>query len=603
MDQKEGAECEIDYTPYFVPLNDEVTKIMVPVYMYYFERYFLDVEDKTELDMEIGSILDESEEGLELLKRALSKYNTMPEEAKCKLFDPKTVKLASGIKEGLNHDLVRERIKSVKPEVVLNPEEPLPEYTPAAPSELVAKNNYHSEFTWHTIKLDWQDNSNNEDGFLIYRAFKGAGEATCGKFQLIKTVGPDVTTFVDELTKPTNSDDLYCYQVVAFQNSSIAPVGQHPGQLESSPSNIACSKYDVVVEICPDDDEDGVCNDFDECEGIKGVQPHGCFDKDNDWVHNGVDWCEEVAWPYDPMQKYPPLKKGCPPRYTLRWMGMEVLNNSGPYAFGQYKWPGLKNNEIHNDNGYGYGEEPYLNFLFLNGQIQGAKADASAQWCCGEGVDVKKGDFKEPDYDYYGEEEWGQDEDILDHGLKVWPDQGPDYIDVEYGLAMNVTLWERDYKAEIMPDEVEGGSDLEKSLKAGGKIAQAFITCAGTGGIGCVAGIATGVIGAIFGLDSSPDPIPVPDPDDFQGTNTWYITHYDAGRKTKMTGAYGFWFEMPTLYDITCLGWQPCYPEEGFTATMRAKVYFCLVREGVPESQIKNVCEPYTKLTYPTQYK
>ncbi len=52
------------------------------------------------------------------------------------------------------------------------------------------------------IKVSWQDNSDNEDGFRIYR-----------NGNKIATVGPNTTSYVH---KNLSSDTRYCYQVVSY---------------------------------------------------------------------------------------------------------------------------------------------------------------------------------------------------------------------------------------------------------------------------------------------------------------------------------------------------------------------------------------------------
>jgi hypothetical protein len=72
----------------------------------------------------------------------------------------------------------------------------------------------------NAIRLDWNDNSNDEDGFRILRG----GQA-------IATVGPNVTTYTDTGWNPAV---LNCYQVVAFNQIGVAPSSEEcpggPGQ-------------------------------------------------------------------------------------------------------------------------------------------------------------------------------------------------------------------------------------------------------------------------------------------------------------------------------------------------------------------------------------
>src|SRR5574342_1095589 len=68
-----------------------------------------------------------------------------------------------------------------------------------------------------TARLSWQDNSDNEDGFRIYRI---TGDARVR----IAEVGKNVTTYVDY-----NASPKACYVVTAFNSAG-----------ESLPTNKAC---------------------------------------------------------------------------------------------------------------------------------------------------------------------------------------------------------------------------------------------------------------------------------------------------------------------------------------------------------------------------
>jgi hypothetical protein len=67
------------------------------------------------------------------------------------------------------------------------------------------------------IKLDWEDTSDNEKGFRIYRV------TPKGKTKIAE-VGPNVTTYIDK-TSLSNA----CYVVTAFNSAG-----------ESDPSNTSC---------------------------------------------------------------------------------------------------------------------------------------------------------------------------------------------------------------------------------------------------------------------------------------------------------------------------------------------------------------------------
>ena len=68
-----------------------------------------------------------------------------------------------------------------------------------------------------TAHLKWEDTSDNEEGFRIYRI-------TAKDTTKIAEVGPNVTTYIDKDALPGN-----CYAVSAFNSAG-----------ESPPSNTAC---------------------------------------------------------------------------------------------------------------------------------------------------------------------------------------------------------------------------------------------------------------------------------------------------------------------------------------------------------------------------
>jgi hypothetical protein len=288
-------------------------------------------------------------------------------------------------------------------------------------------------------------------------------------------------------------------------------------------------------------------------------------------------------------------------------MGMKILNNSGAYTYPGYTFTydnGKK--DPTNEGGdpkdtFGYGEEPYLFFAFLNGMTQkGMKEHGATRWCCGERVDVKKGKDFEPDNDSSGEEHPLKLQDLLDHGLTVFPAISGKFaeIDDDLGLSMTVTLMERDWTALITPEKK--ASALAATFKVGGAVAGAIGGCVGSGGFGCLLSVGAAmktVIESLFGfLQTPPPPIEIEDPDDYMGTDVWAITRAEAKFRTVDDGAYAFWFDTPTPYFKSCLGWQPCPAGAGVPTTMRAKLYFCLYREGIPESQIKKACTPFEQV-------
>ncbi len=92
---------------------------------------------------------------------------------------------------------------------------------PSSPSGLTTEATSPTEIT-----LSWQDNSDNEDGFRIYR-----------NGTRVATVGPNVTTYTH---KNLNSETRYCYEVVSYNESG-----------ESETSNRNCAVTKVAIPEVP----------------------------------------------------------------------------------------------------------------------------------------------------------------------------------------------------------------------------------------------------------------------------------------------------------------------------------------------------------------
>ncbi|GAB4275485.1 MAG: hypothetical protein Kow0092_31110 [Deferrisomatales bacterium] len=643
-------------------------RVLVPVFLYHLERYFLGLTDGSEVDRAVAAAMDEDPvyargdldrdravdgadaarmasdlargacpEGCpgdltgdgrvdgadlelwaldlgsrhhEALRRALTAYRALSEEEKLLSFDPETVRLTQDPRFPLDWDLVRSRLARADPSLarLLTPL--------GAPSHLEARNN--SKFAdpdlpgtdSYEIELGWVDNASAEDGMRVYRAFKAAGAGTLGPFQLRATLGPNATHYVDTLTQPANQDDQYCYHVRAFRTDPDPPPGKPPALLESDPSPAVCSYYDPyhALDLPPDQDHDGIPDDADQCVAVPGILPHGCPDKDTDGIPNDEDMCEEAAgWPQGPY--IPANRHGCPQRYNIRWMGMEVLNNSSAYAFPSYAFYGsdgkrIPYNEPYRDLCQCDGEEPYLLFAVTNGMtVQGAKVKWLSRWCCGDCVDVKAQATQEPDADICGEETYNTPallQDLRAHGFTVFPEWQKQFaeIDAQMGLALVLTLMERDDTITLPAQQAKEWSD---AFAAGGAVVGAVSACVGgPGSPGCLLAVGKAlksVIETIFGfLKSDPPPVTVKDPDDFMGSTLWTTTEAEAYWNTANyggDGAYGFFFDVPFSYQASCLGWEPCTPAISVPITMRARVKLCLYREGVPESSLPQVCPPY----------
>jgi hypothetical protein len=89
---------------------------------------------------------------------------------------------------------------------------------PAAPSDLAASN-----ITQTTLTLTWQDNANNEAGFIVQRATN----SSFTKNLVETTVGPDVTSFDDTGLKKNTT---YYYRILAFNgfNEGAGPFQWSP---------------------------------------------------------------------------------------------------------------------------------------------------------------------------------------------------------------------------------------------------------------------------------------------------------------------------------------------------------------------------------------
>jgi len=557
---------------------------LTPVYMYYLERYLRGAPNPTAADLAFAEAFDGLGEGMDPFLTALDRYRNMPYEAKHALFDATLLQETARLYQPLNVNLIQERIKSIGSVVAQQPKT-----APAAPSGLEATNISSFEPTQYAIALAWQDNSFDEDGFLVYRA--AHDDLPEGTFQPIGLVGAGVSTYTDILKQPPAVDDMYCYQVTAYRNNLISVAGQSAGRVESAPTDAVCAYYAVGYPYTPlpDMDTDGISDDQDQCPGIPGVWPHGCPDKDGDGVPDHQDYCETEYATEDP------ANPGCPLRYTLRWMGMKILNNTGSYVYSsKYVFTDDEGRTLYNetDDYLDFGEEPYLLFSFVNGMTaKGMKETGTIRWSSGERVNVKQGLDFEPDLDSSLEEFPMNLAALRSHGLAVFPAVDGYFapIDGDMELIMTVTLMERDDTLTIYPEEA---SDTMGALfKSGGAVAGAVSTCVGTGGFGClmsIGGALKSLIDSIFDLSApSPDPVVVKDEDDYMGTEVWMITRTEARFKTEADGTYGFWFDTPTTYLKSCLGWEPCYAGWGVPITMRARLYFCLHREDVPTSYIQ----------------
>jgi uncharacterized protein len=106
------------------------------------------------------------------------------------------------------------------------------------------------------VELTWQDNSNNEDGFIVKRK-----KSTDADFVDIGTVGANVTSFNDTQFQPSTT---YTYRVRAFRNSGGGAVSNDATvttlAVVAAPSNLRAMAAEGRVELTWQDNsnnEDG----------------------------------------------------------------------------------------------------------------------------------------------------------------------------------------------------------------------------------------------------------------------------------------------------------------------------------------------------------
>ena len=597
-----------------VPLPGPRTGILVPLQMYYVERYLADVPDKTEVDLAIGAILDQSPEALDIFARALETYRAMPQAAKYEYFDPGAVDIAASFSAMLDVDAFRDYLGARLTLFDLGATEP-----PTAPSGLEATNvsrpgTFEQDPTGegggpdstYGVSLTWQDNASTEHGFLVYR-WPFLTLAGVEPF-LVDTLGPDVTSYVDQLAEPGSVEEKVCYEVTAYASVPITFGDQEPSLMESAPTDSVCTEYhwtrvDPGVDL-GDPDQDGLINEYDDCpelhdQGANTARP-GCPDADGDgWEDDGTDQCVST-WgdPVVPNETsvYKSLP-GCPQRYAVSWMGMDVIDNSATYIHNlgniadiSGKYAGLTNNEVDE----GFGEEPYLIFNWVNGlTLTGAAETGETEWCCGEGIDVATGSVHEPDGTTPAEGDQALDAAILDHGMVVFP---VGEISRTPGLLITVMLMEMDWKAFVRPDYVSATHlDL---VKVAAETALVVGGCISSAGIGCLIDIGEAIVEGLLSIFGMSSPlIEVDDPDDVMGDGVWAIAPENALFETAEDGAYGFSFEIPFQNAVVCVtGETPCTAEIGIPSRMSAKMFMCLHREGIPIDELKAACQDYERV-------
>jgi titin len=132
---------------------------------------------------------------------------------------------------------------------------------PNPPSDLVA-----TAVSSEKIKLTWQDNSDNEDGFNIERKVEG------GSYSRIGTVGADVTSYSDigREIGGLEPGTTYCYRVRAYnafdgsnpsnESCVTTPLGPPPTSPPEPPSDlVATAVSSGQIDLTWQDNSDNEC--------------------------------------------------------------------------------------------------------------------------------------------------------------------------------------------------------------------------------------------------------------------------------------------------------------------------------------------------------
>lgn len=108
---------------------------------------------------------------------------------------------------------------------------------PAAPSNLTAT-------PVNSIELNWQDNSNNEDGFYV----ESTQDTVAGSWTQIAAVGADVTTYLH--TGLTNGVTYY-YRVSAYNGNGSSSWSNIAGATDGTTGISSFNKNDFAYDIYP----------------------------------------------------------------------------------------------------------------------------------------------------------------------------------------------------------------------------------------------------------------------------------------------------------------------------------------------------------------
>ena len=125
---------------------------------------------------------------------------------------------------------------SIKTTLIVASEAP-----PGAPSNLTA-NSVNLSLLSYRIDLSWNDNSNNETGFEVWRAHSIKGVPTVPVFSRIATLSANTTSYADG---GASTEGIYHYRVRAFKDTTFSSYSNQETEVNvDAPSNL-----DVVFNV------------------------------------------------------------------------------------------------------------------------------------------------------------------------------------------------------------------------------------------------------------------------------------------------------------------------------------------------------------------
>ena len=242
------------------------------------------------------------------------------------------------------------------------------------------------------------------------------------------------------------------------------------------------------------------------------------------------------------------------------------------------------------------GEEPYVNFMYIDGVKYGDWVEAQNSWCCGEKAGIgtaSDGTGLKAWIPYQGNSTEGNSDsagNIGGIGLQIFPNAGDyHYIDRWNGLILGITVMERDWdRIKETKDNTILDTITNLALTLFTTAQGAFTLDAGkvAAGMKSLAEIAYGKNNQAYGIQENVEK----DPDDYMGTEVFQFTRQKAIAQTSKNGVYAFWIQMPTSYYSYCDRAYKVCPPGSPPATMLTRQYFCLVREGTDTYTINEYC-------------